>query len=627
MTRSFIVICCAALLLLLLPFYELGLQLIALLLVPLWHLPRCVNDVTNSLLSPQWLAETLIAGPELQQREPAREVEESSAKCHRCRRGYINATKWCKMLRRGKQWQQLARSAKTSFVTQVCRSPGVLGPLPWCQVPSDATNASRRIVLALRRALAAGHPPPSAQNWSAASMARSILQHVRHDAAACESPVAAAVSSPVLVLGDVRMLEVGMGNVFAALSGAIATARALGAGCVVTMVGYTASLFTHGKLAVFPCVAVRGDVFDALRKGARNGDITITDWELQQRSLLDATAARSSSSTKAASKNNATSGPPPHKQQLVLDLKFARNPLRPDTCFDDVAPGMPAPLVTTLMRRVLVDLLQSFERQVPLTAEEQRLAHAGDTLCGHMRQYHAEARAASHAGSVRLQCMLDCGGVLSAMDAIFAADITRHTTYSFSGCLDCRPCVRLLAPRLAAHATFLPPPKRACGFHSHESTTNTTPHHTNAAAAVADWRLLTHCRTIVLDDAGGGTYARLIAGAGGLSHCGNAPEVVAKLQQSRNNRSAARVLPTAPALLARCTRPPCGSRVLCRGQPSTAQYSACADEQMMEYHVEQAVQPTSSASTPRRTPPAPAARGSARNSFSRKSVPAYSEKR
>ena len=36
------------------------------------------------------------------------------------------------------------------------------------------------------------------------------------------------------------------------------------------------------------------------------------------------------------------------------------------------------------------------------------------------------------------------------MDAIFAADVTAHTTYSFSGCLDCSPC------KLSAHP-YCPP--------------------------------------------------------------------------------------------------------------------------------------------------------------------------
>ena len=92
-----------------------------------------------------------------------------------------------------------------------------------------------------------------------------------------------------------------------------------------------------------------------------------------------------------------TRQPPPHLAGLVLDTKHTKqlpNSLRPDVCFDDsVAPAMPAPVATALMRGVLTDLLQSFAKQVPPTPEEQQLASAGDTLCGHMRQYHAEARA------------------------------------------------------------------------------------------------------------------------------------------------------------------------------------------------------------------------------------------
>ena len=166
------------------------------------------------------------------------------------------------------------------------------------------------------------------------------------------------------------------------------------------------------------------------------------------------------------------------------------------------------------------------------------------------------------ASARKLHCMLDCGGVLSAMDALFAADPSRHTTFTFSGVLDCTPCVRLLAPRLAARATLLPPPARASAFRTRDNATNREGDHSNAAAAVADVRLLTRCHTLVVDDSADGTFASFIAGAGKLAHCGSTEEYIAAL--APHGKEARRHARPLGGPLSWCTRPPCGTRVLCR---------------------------------------------------------------
>lgn len=543
-----------------------GPSFVALLLVPLWHLPRCRSDRSNSEPS-LWSVEASHPGPTLQ---PSTSVESTTAaRCGGCRRGTINATAWCATLAR---LVSRTRSKKeTAFFKRLCRSPFVLGPFQWCEDPLANTNASRRAVAQLQAALASSaNATASSANVKASSIASSILEHLRkssrrRDASASCAEEPTAGFAPSLVMAEANW-TVGMGNVIGHLSSVAALALALGTGCIVAVGGYVAPLFPLDQLSVFPCISVSLAVAAELRARAKSAGMLLTH------DAYERSAYYSKRTLGAPGAAPAVHNVPRAQQQLILHIRPSAHFLRPDVCNGLVPPGMPAALHTRLVRAVLGDMLWAISRHVPVTAEESRVAAASDTLCGHMRQGHAEARvgqalaagqgASAIASARKLHCMLDCGGVLSAMDALFAANPARHSTFTFSGVLDCTPCLQLLAPRLAARATLLPPPARASAFRTRDGATSSEGDHSNAVAAVADVRLLARCHTLVVDDAAEGSYASFIAGAGGFAHCGSTEEYIAALEL--HGEEARRHVRPLRGPLSWCTRPPCGTRVLCR---------------------------------------------------------------